>query len=392
MKTPLVLLNLLHQPVRTVVAVVGVAFAVLLIFMQLGFYGSADTAATSLFDALDFDLILISSNYLNSTRPRSFPLERLYQAKAHRDVAAVAPLYIDWQSWCVRADHDRCRQRRAILVLAFGPEETVFRPAIFTAEPLEKCLAQLDSPDTVLMDTETRNYFGPRGPGVETELNQTRIRVVGHFTIGTGFGADGMVLTSERTYARLTSPRALAQPALGLIRLKPEARSRADEIKKELRQALYSSYPRDEVHLLTRAEIEKQERYYWIFRTNVGIIFLMGVFIALIVGVIFVYQVIATDIADHFAEYATLRAIGYPTAYLSGIVLRQALVLAVLGYALAFPVALGLYAVGRNEAQLQLSMTWPRAAVVFLLALAMCSLSGLLALRKVKTADPADLY
>ncbi len=389
MKTPLVLLNLLHQPVRTVVAVVGVAFAVLLIFMQLGFYGSADTAATSLFDALDFDLVLISSNYLNSTRTRSFPLERLYQAQAHRDVATVAPLYIDWQTWRIR---DESRQRRAILVLAFNQDEPVFQPEVFASEPGEQCLARLRSPDTILMDTETRDYFGPRGIGEETELNETRIRVVGRFTIGTGYGADGMVLTSERTYSRLTSPRALAQPALGLIRLKPEARDRAGNVKRELTQSLYSSHPRDEVVLLTREEIEARERNYWMYRTSVGIIFLMGVFIALIVGVIFVYQVIATDIADHFAEYATLRAIGYSPSYLSGVVLHQALLLAVLGYTLAFPVALSLYAVGRNEAQLQLSMTWPRAVVVFLLAVAMCSLSGLLALRKVKTADPADLF
>src|SRR5262249_43092202 len=112
MKTPLVLLNLLHQPVRTLVAIIGVAFAVLLIFMQLGFSGPAETAATTLYDALDFDLILISSNYLNSTRPRSFPVERLYQAQAHGDVASVAPLYIDWQTWRIR---DKSGQRRAIL-------------------------------------------------------------------------------------------------------------------------------------------------------------------------------------------------------------------------------------------------------------------------------------
>ncbi len=369
MKTPLVLLNLLHQPVRTVVAITGVAFAVLLIFMQLGFYGSAESAATTLYDSLDFDLILLSSNYLNSTRPRSFPLERLYQAQAHRDVASVTPLYIDWQTWRKR---DSSRQRRAILVLAFRRDEPVFLPKVFADEPAEACLARLDAPNTVLMDTETRNYFGPRGVGVETELNQKRIRVVGRFTIGTGYGADGMVLTSENTYAGLTSPRALAQPALGLIRLKPEARERAAAVKKELNQALYAGYPRDEVRIHTRDEIETRERHYWMYRTSVGIIFLMGVFIALIVGVIFVYQVIATDIADHFAEYATLRAIGYRTSYLSGMVLRQALALAVLGYVLAYPIALALYALGRRQAQLLLSMTQLRAVVVLLLAIAMC--------------------
>ncbi len=390
MKTPLVLRNLMHQPLRTGVAILGVAFAVLLIFMQLGFYGSAETAANTLYHALDFDLVLLSNDYLNATRPRSFALPRVYQPLGHRDIESVSPLYIDWQSWRVQ---NRSRQRRAILVFAFRLDEPVFRTeSVFRSEPCAECLQRLRAPDTVLMDTATRAYFGPRGVGIETEMNRRLVEVVGEFTIGTGYGADGMVLTSERTYEHLTGSLALQRPALGLIRLKPEARSRADEVKRQLSERFYNGRPRDDVRLLTRAEIEEHERDYWLHRTSVGIIFQMGVFVALIVGVIFVYQVIATDIADHFAEYATLKAIGYEQNYLSGVVLRQALLLAVLGYIPAFVAALALYALGRQAAELPLDMTWTRAVGVLALAAAMCSLSGLLALRKVEAADPADLF
>jgi putative ABC transport system permease protein len=390
MKTPLVLLNLLHQPLRTVVAIFGVAFAVLLLFMQLGFYGYAETAANTLYHSLDFDLVLLSNNYINSTRPRGFPLPRIYQALEHKDVAGATPLYIDWQSWRIKEHKGK---RRAILVFAFRLDEPVFHPTkVFRCESAGECLRRLRTPDTVLMDTETRKYFGPRGVGVETELNHRRIEVVGEFTIGTGFGADGMIATSEQTYERLTGPQSLTQPALGLIRLKPEGRRRIDAVKHELMQTLYRAHPRDQVNVFTRNEIEERERDYWMNRTSVGIIFLIGVLVALIVGVIFVYQVIATDISDHFAEYATLKAIGYGQGYLSGVVLRQALVLAILGYIPAFLAALGLYALGRSEAELLLSMTPERAGGVLLLAGAMCCLSGLLAVRKVKAADPADLF
>jgi putative ABC transport system permease protein len=403
MKTPLVILNLLHQPVRTLVAILGVAFAVLLIFMQLGFYDYAETAATSLYDALDFDLVLLSSNYLNTTRPRSFPLERLYQARGHRDVATVTPLYVSWQSWFIKdkstnKDKDKREnresgQRRAILVLAFPLDDPVFRPErVFRSEPASACLKRLREPDTVLRDTETRHYFGQIRTGDVTELSQTRIRVVGQFTIGTGLGADGMVLTSADTYAHLSGPQALGRPAIGLIRLREDAKDRADAVKRELSQTLYSASPRDEVRIVTKKEIENEERKYWIRRTSVGIIFLMGVIIALIVGVIFVYQVIATDIADHFAEYATLRAMGYHPGYLSGVVLRQALVLAVLGYVPAILIAKGLYALLQREAELPLDMTRERALSVLLLSIAMCVVSGLLAMRKAKVADPADLF
>ena len=390
MKTPLVLLNLLHQPVRTGVAILGVAFAVLLVFMQLGFYGSAESAAITLYDALDFDLILISNNYLNSTRPHSFPIERVYQALQHADVASAAPVYIDWQTWRILG---RDSHRRAILVVAFNLDDPVFRrDRVFLTEPADECLRRLATPNTILMDTSTRNYFGARQVGVETELNEKKIEVVGQFTIGTGYGADGMVLTSDRTYVPLTGSRALERPALGLIKLKPEARGRSTAIKDYLSQRLYPTYPRDEVAVFTRGEIQGREQEYWVDRTSVGIIFQMGVVVACIVGVIFVYQVMATDIADHFAEYATLKAIGYGSGYLSRVVLWQALTLAVLGYVPAFAAALGLYALGRNHAELLLSMTWTRAVGVLLLSMAMCSLSGLLALRKVKAADPAELF
>jgi putative ABC transport system permease protein len=389
MKTPLVLLNLLHQPMRTLVAILGVSFAVLLIFMQLGFYDYAEIAATTLYDSLDFDLLLLSSNYVNSTRPRSFPLERLYQARAHREVASVSPLYIGWQSWLIQ--NASGGQRRAILVLAFNLGDSIFLPdQVFRTQSMDVCLRRLRAPDTVLMDTLTRRYFGRIPIGLETELNRRRIRVVGRFTIGTGLGADGMVLTSAETYSDLIGPRALDRPALGLIRLRDK--DRADAVKKELSQVLYAASPRDEVYVLTRKEIEKAEREYWMKHTNVGIIFLMGVLIALIVGVIFVYQVIATDIADHYAEYATLRAMGYRTRFLSGIVLRQAMVLAVLGYVPAYLIAKGLYSLLKNKAELLLEMTWERLAGVLVLALAMCIVSGLLAMQKVKVADPADLF
>src|SRR6185312_3570901 len=168
MKTPLVLLNLLHQPVRTIVAILGVAFAILLVFMQLGFYGSAETASIALYRALDYDLVITSGNYLNINRARTFPRLRIYQALEHRDVANVAPLYVNWQTWRIQ---DETKQRRSILVVAFDLDNPVWlRDRVFHSQPAADCLRRLRAPFTVLMDTSTRDYFGPRSPGVETEL------------------------------------------------------------------------------------------------------------------------------------------------------------------------------------------------------------------------------
>jgi putative ABC transport system permease protein len=220
---------------------------------------------------------------------------------------------------------------------------------------------------------------------VEAELGGRRIKIVGQVTIGTGFGANGLVLMSERTFADIFKGLSLDSTSLGLVKLKDGADPQ--QTVAELRTALP-----DDVHVYTRAAILERERRFWDKQTSVGTIFNFGVIVALIVGVVFSYQVISSDIANRLAEYATLKAIGNSNRYVSLIVLQQSLFLAVLGYVPALLTSLGLYALTAAQAHIPMDMTWPRVLGVFALAVTMCSLSGLLALRKVWAADPAELY
>lgn len=397
MKTPLVALNLLHQPVRTSMAILGVAFAILLVFMQLGFYGTAKLSATSVYDALDFDLLVRSPDYLCLTSAQTFPRYRLQQARGHPAVAAAAPVYIDWQLWrnlagdAYYGDTTKHNYRRAILVLAFNLHDSIFNPSPPHGEtPARVSLDKLADPNTVLVDTYTRKYFGEHDPGTETELNDVTIKVVGTFTIGPGLGADGLVVTSDRTYARLAGAAAMERPALGLIKLKPGAGNRA-AVKAQLEKDLYPQH--GAVEILTREEVETREQDYWLKRTPVGVIFFIGVVVACGVGVIFVYQVIATDITDHSAEYATLKAMGYSRLALAGVVLRQALAYAFLGYVPGWLVAWLLYWLGNQYQQILLFPSWAIAVWVLLISVTVCSLSGLLAIfLKVEAVDPADLF
>jgi putative ABC transport system permease protein len=388
MNIPLALLNLLHQKVRTLVAVGGVAFAIILLFMQLGFYGSAEASATVFLENLDFDILLTSPDYLDISRPGTFPRSRVYQALAVDGVADGAPLYLNFNFWRIKASGPGKTggKRRNIMVVGFNLADRDFiKDQVFRAAGLAD-LDALKVPDTVLMDTRTRSYFGPRGPGVETDLGWTRATVVGEFTIGTGFGSDGMVLTSDQTFSRLFGNLPLDRVNLGLLRLRPGARADA------VAEAIRARFPDEEVRVRTRAQMEEHEKDYWLNKTSVGIIFTLGVAVALLVGTVFVYQVISSDITNRFGEFATLKAMGYPQKYLSGVVLRQAVLLAVLGYAPGLLLSLALYYWGRAEAHLLLDMTWARALSVLALAVGMCGLSGLLAIQKVKSADPADLF
>jgi putative ABC transport system permease protein len=381
MKIPLTILNLLHQRLRTLIALAGVAFSILLVFMQLGFFGSAETTAILFLNKLDFDLVLTSADYLDVNRPGSFPRTRLDQTRAADGVVWAGPIFVNGNLWRIVNEQDKSRNglRRGIMVVGFDLGDQAFRMKDLDIDALKV-------PGNVLIDTLTRAYFGDRGLGLETDLGRTRVTIVGTFTIGAGYGADGMLLMSDRTYSQIYGNMPLNRINLGLVKLAEGAD--AEQVAAVLRASL----PSDEVRVLTRAGLLDHEVDFWLNKTSLGKIFFIGVLVALIVGTVFVYQVLSSDINTRFPEYATLKAIGYTNGYLSFLVLQQACLYALLGYIPGFLAALALYEMASAWAFLPIGMTVGRALAVLFLAVAMCTMSALFALKKVKAADPADLF
>jgi putative ABC transport system permease protein len=385
MRIPLALYNLAQNRLRTAVAIAGVSFALIMIFLQLAFVGAADATADLQYSRMDFDVLLVSPEYVELNRANRFSCRRLAQVAAHPAVRSAVPLYVGYNVWRNLEEGEvKSVPGWPIMILAYRPSDHVLNDA-----EAEQAADRLKLLDTVLIDRNSRSYFGPQvradGQPVEAELGGRRIKIVGQVTIGTGFGANGLVLMSERTFADIFKGLSLDSTSLGLVKLKDGADPQ--QTVAELRTALP-----DDVHVYTRAAILERERQFWDKQTSVGTIFNFGVIVALIVGVVFSYQVISSDIANRLAEYATLKAIGNSNRYVSQIVLQQSLLLAVLGYVPGLLISLGLYALTAAQAHIPMAMTWPRVLGVFALAVTMCSLSGLLALRKVWAADPAELY
>ena len=384
MRIPLAWLNLVHGKVRTALAVAGVAFAVILIFMQLGFLGSAEQSAALVFDAFDFDVLIRSRHYLHLVASRTFPRDRLDQAESSPGVDRAVPIYLVSDFW--RNPHDG--SKRALLIVGVQPSDPVFR-----VEDIQRKLALLTLPEFVLVDQKSRREFGPQNGrrfgdddiDVETELAQQRVRIVQTFTLGMGFVADGDVVTSVRGFQRIRPRQAPGEVSLGLVKLRPDADT--DAVVAALRDRL----PED-VEVLNRAEVLGREVRHWVWETSIGLIFQLGVVVALVVGTAIVYQVLSSDVANHLPEYATLKAMGYSGNYLASVVLQQAVVLAVLGFVPGVAVSAALYALTRAAARIPMDMTLARVFFVLGLAVAMCTISGLGALRKVRSADPADLF
>jgi len=264
---------------------------------------------------------------------------------------------------------------------------------VFLSPELQRHLPLLIAPEFLLVDSQSRKEFGPANGvrfgdadlGVETELAEQTVRVVGHFSLGSGLAADGSVLLSDRGFARTLPGRSPDDVSLGLVKLHKDADPQ--RVAAKLRQAL----PPD-VEVMTRQEVVDYEVNRWVNETQIGIIFQLGVIVSFIVGAAIVYQVLSSDVVRHLSEYATLKAMGYRNLFLVGVVVRQALMLAGVGFFAAFVLSEGLYRFTTRVAHVPIEMNLERSAAVFALSIGMCLASSLIAVRRLRKAEPATLF
>jgi putative ABC transport system permease protein len=381
-KIPLAWLQVSREKSRLLVAMAGIAFADMLMFVQLGFRTALFDSNTQLHRSLDADLVLMNPQGRNITNLTHFPRRRLAQVKSFDEVVSAEPLYTDFVDW----KNPQTQKKTSILVLGFNPEKSAFK-----IPEIEQNLDKLKFPDTMLFDRGSRGNYTTtletvgKGKSVATEMRDRKIQINGLFLAGASFAADGNVITSDLNFLRVFDNRDISQVSAGLIKLKPGVNP------EKMVSVLKKSLPKD-VRVLTLVEFAEVERDYWANNTPIGFIFTLGAGIGFIVGIVIVYQILSSDVADHLAEYATLKAMGYRDIYLLVIVVQESLILAVIGYVPGGAISLGLYAITRMATNLPLFMTLERAITVLILTITMCLTSGAIATRKLRTADPADIF
>ena len=376
-KIPLAWQQLMREKTRLLVAVAGIAFADMLMFIQLGFQGALFDAATKPHRSLQADLVLINPQFQTLFSVKSFSRERLYQTLAYDGVESVNSVYIGTGQWQNR----QTRIDRAILVWGIDPVQSSLN--IPEVRENQHHLKQLY---TVLFDRAGRPEYGTVGvDGLQTQLNNKLVTVGGLFASGASFTADGNVITSDSTFLQLFTERQRDRIEVGLITLKPGTDAQ------KVRSQLEAGLPKD-VIVLTPTSFGNIEKQYWAESTSIGFIFGLGTAVGFIVGVVIVYQILYSDVSEHLPEYATLKAIGYKDNYLLGVLIQEALLLAVLGYIPAFLLSLGLYQVTYAATMLPIRMKLDRVIAVFILTVIMCISSGAIALGKLRQADPADIF
>jgi putative ABC transport system permease protein len=402
MKTPLALLNLWHQRAKTLVSIGGVAFALLLVFMQLGFMGAVSHTATNVLENMRFDILIRARDYLHLYEPSMFDRKWVQVAASTRGVSAAKPLWITIHNWrklpteVESQSSEFVTQYLPIAVMAFATNDDVF-----TLESVTSQQSQLNSGSDVLLDQSTQRDYGPwdgRKFGVpdigrSTEIGGQNFSIAGVFNLGTGLAANGAAIASQQGFARIIPWDVDRHTSLGLIDI--EADADVDEVAAELRKRFQIGDAEEEslaVDVLSRTEAMERERFRWLRQTPIGLIFQLGVAISLLVGAAIVYMVLATDVANRLPEYATLLAMGYSRKYLASIVMTQAITLCLFGFLVAWGAAELLYRLTSYLSGIPVAMNPDRIAYVLALGLAMSCCSGLLALRKLWKAEPASLF
>jgi putative ABC transport system permease protein len=385
-RTPLAWNNLTHDLRRLAVAAGGVAFAVLLIFMQLGYLNALLESTVQILRVVEGELVIVSSGKYTLPARERFDLQRVLQVEGVEGVERVAPLYMETLQAIVRRPGER---GYPIRVFAFREDDELFRPAAIRDQ-----MAILRQPDVALVDTASRAKYGFFSHGDITqfrgELSGRRLRLVGEFRLGVDFATEGNLLMTARNFARYFPMRAegsdpLSQVDFAIVKLTdPRTRIRT-------REKLESLLPAD-VRVWDKEDLIQQEKDFWRTNAPVGYIFLVGVYVGFLVGVIICYQVLFADISDHMAEFATLKAMGYSGRYFLGVVVCQATYLTLLGFIPGALASKVIYWLLGEFTGLTMPLTLQIAMIVLLVTWVMCTLSALLVVRKLISLDPAELF
>ncbi|MEH6551580.1 MAG: ABC transporter permease DevC [Pseudomonadales bacterium] len=375
--------QLKHNKLRLLAAVAGIMFAVVLMMVQQGFREAMFQSSLRWHNALDYDLVILSPKTDYLLEVHDIPRNRVLQAVGFDGVSAVTPVYVAQARWKNPVDP---RTVQKIFVVGFNPVNSGFQNIISPQQH-----SQLRLPDHLLFDSKSRPEFGPvpsilaEHGDLVTEINGRAVHVKGLFDVGNSFGINGALLTSDLNFLRLFGQRSASHVSMGLIQLGEGANLAA--VQERLREGL----PKD-VKILSAAEFKKMEADYWAFSTPIGYVFTFGVIMGFVVGIIIVYQILYSDVQDHLKEYATLKAMGYTNAYLGQVVMQEAVILAFLGFVPGTILTMQLFRQAGAATNLPLIMTLELAVSVLGLTMLMCIGSGLIAIRKLKSAQPAEVF
>lgn len=374
--------QLTFERMKLLTALAGVMVAVMLMWVQLGILASVYDSATTVHKHIRADLVVIHPLSENLGKMKPFSTRTLYRFRGHPDVTQIGEFLcgsVDWRN-------PETGEIRQIMVYGFDPEEGWLDLPGIAEHQLE-----LREKDTFLFGRNSKNVFGPVIPWMEAgkpfgvELGHRLAHPVGLTTLASSFGQEGGIVTNRANFIRFHPDFSPDQVHVGLVRLRPEA-----DVKEV--QEWFQKQLAPEALVLTSKEFVEFELHYWQTNAPVGFVFTMGTVIGFFIGFIVVYQILYTDVSNHLPQFATMKAMGFTDNYLLWIVIRQGLLLSILGYIPGSLLAIGFYKVIQIGTSIPVAPNWERAIFLLVLTSLMCLMSGAMATTRLRAADPADVF
>jgi putative ABC transport system permease protein len=370
---PLAQRNLFHDKVRLAVTVTGIVFSVVLIVVQLGLFLGFTTATSNLIDHSGADLWITSKNVPYVEQGVAFSERKLNQVRAVPGVTDAQKIIAHWTQW---KRHDGGQE--SVQIVGINVDDPIERPWNL----VEGRVADLKSPDAVILDELYKQKLGVTRVGEVFEIGGYRARVVG-FTRGIrSFTTSPYVFTSFKNAQDYTALRE-DQTLFILAKLAPGAD--LPQVRRDL-----LAHVKD-VDVFTTAEFSRMTTFYWMFTTGAGIAVLIAAALGLVVGFVVVAQTIYATTMDHIREFGTLKAMGAPNSYVYKVIMKQAAISAVIGYGLGMVVS-RFVVQGSQKGGAAILMPAPMAIGMFFLTLAMCIGAALVSINKVTRIDPAMVF
>lgn len=379
---PLAWLQLTGERKRFFVAIAGITFAVAMMLFQMGLQKALFKQVVGPLLLLDGDVVMVGYHYEYFGVGRGFPIVRLHQSKALPEVAGTAPIKLG----CASFKNVENGRERDIFLIAFDPTKLTF-----TDPEINKAAQELKMRGCVAFDRLSRQQYGnvcrafEKAGNLKTEIAGHSVDIKDLVSIGATFAADGNVLMSIDTLLDIWPNAKDSIIDVGVIRLKKgsDPQKAADALKKMLP---------DDVNIMTKAQYIENEKQYWAVRTPIGFVIGASMAVAIFVGAVIVYQILYTDVSDHIPEYATLKAIGFGDGFFIWTIVQESIILSVSGFVPGTILAAVLYKLTRDIGNMPTYMSASSLAIVFGLTVGMCVIAGLLATRKLRKANPADIF
>jgi putative ABC transport system permease protein len=381
-RIPLAWLQLRHEKMKLFAAVAGVMVSVVLMWMQLGLLQALFSSAVEFHGSVNGELIVIHGQYEYLLRNQPFSSRLLHRLLGSPHVKEIYPIYTQPLEW----KNPWTGEVRTIQCYGIDTDKPAMNLPMLAGQ-----MSKLRQTDVFLYDRKARPGYGPvleefaRGTTVEPEINRRKMTMVGLIELGPSFGADANIIVSQANFLRLVAGRSSGQIDFGVIKLQP-----GSDVAKL--QSQFQAILGNEVDVLTRDELCQRELVYWRRATPIGVVFTTGTFVGFFIGFIVVYQILYTDVTTHLPHFATMKAMGFSDGYLFRMVISQSLQLAILGFVPGSLIAGVLYTGLRSMTQLPLRLEFNRGIFLLAATILMCTISGALAIRKLRTADPADVF